>query len=293
MTMRHETRMRRAAEYAALEPLLIHHLHHLQERNLRPRSVEQRRDAVLRSARWLGHPLATVTEIELKRLQTALSQHRTPAGVKGEVVQIAQYLKWLLDEDYRKDDPSRVLVRPRLDARLPRPMSDSDVRRAMDAADYPLRAWIALAAFCGLRCMEIAGLRGEDIIRSSRAFLRISGKGGKERVVPCPQVVLDLIAAAGAPATGLLWARLDGSPGRVEANRVSQMINVHLHGMGIAHTAHTLRHRFGTKLYAETKDLMLVAETMGHSSMQTTRLYVKLNPSAAQDPVDVISQLAD
>jgi integrase len=57
----------------------------------------------------------------------------------------------------------------------------------MAGAVQPVRAWIALGAFCGLRCTEIATLVREDVIDGVDApFLRIVGKGGKERVVPLP-----------------------------------------------------------------------------------------------------------
>jgi site-specific recombinase XerD len=291
MTMSHENKMLRSAANAALEPHLADHILHMKQQNRRPRTLEQRRDAIIRTAKWLGHPVATATEPELKAFQEYLTEQRVAAGVKSEIVNVGMYLRWLQNEGHRPDNPGRVFVIPRIDQMLPRPMADRDITRAMDAADQPLRAWIALAAFCGLRCMEIAGLHAEDITYGTRSQLRVFGKGGKERVVPCPDAVIRELEAAGCPPSGQLWGRLDGVPGPVKANRVSQTINMHLHALGIGHTAHTLRHRYGTKLYEATRDTFMVAQLMGHNSMQTTKGYVLLTPVGA-DAVDIISTLA-
>jgi integrase len=92
---------------------------------------------------------------------------------------------------------------------------------------------------------------------------------------------------------GFLWARMDGEPGPPSATRVSERINAHLHGLGITGTAHALRHRFGTVLYRETRDPLLVARVMGHASVDTTKGYLLVDPFDAAAPVELISRLAN
>jgi len=246
---------------------------------------------VLRTARALGHPVATVDRAELEAWQLRLAQRITVGGVKSEIVHVSQYLRWLITYGHRPDDPSVFLIRPRLPVRLPRPLSDTDIARAMAGADPEMRAWIALAAFCGLRCIEIAGMTREDVIDFDTPFLRVVGKGGKERIVPLPVAVLAELHTAGMPNHGPMWTRIDGGSGIVTPNRVSQRINDYLHDAGIPGTAHQLRHRFGTKLYNATKDLMLVATAMGHSSTETTKGYVLISPHAAKAGIEQISSL--
>jgi site-specific recombinase XerD len=272
------------------EPLLAEHLQDLGLANQRPRSIRERRYAVLRAARSVGHPLVTVTSAELAAWQRGLAV--TPAGMHNETVHVRQYLRWCAERGHRAEDPSAVLIRPKTAARLPRPLGDADIHKAMLSADQPMRAWIALAAFCGLRCMEIANLSREDVIEFDTPFLRVVGKGDKERIVPLPAAVLAELHAAGMPNRGYLWERMDGGAGPPTAGRVSERINDHLQRAGIAGTAHQLRHRFGTKLYAATKDLMLVATAMGHSSTETTKGYVLLNPHAASAGIEEISRLS-
>ena len=85
---------------------------------------------------------------------------------------------------------------------------------------------------------------------------------------------------------------MDGKPGPPSAARVSERINDHLRSAGIEDTAHSLRHRFGTMLYQETLDMLLVAEEMGHGSIETTRGYVRLMSQRASAAVEAIYLVA-
>lgn len=275
------------------EPHLPAHLDHLQMRNQRPRSIRERRLAVMRTNRKLGKPVAEATRDDLRGWQHGLMR-LTPAGQHNEITHTVQYLRWAIDAGHRDDDPTRVIVRPRnVHQGLPRPMADADIGRALLSAEHPIRAWVALAAFCGLRCMEIAGLTRESVCdANSPALLHIFGKGGKTRMVPLPPRVLDELVAAGMPSRGYLWSRMDGAAGPPSPVRVSERINSHLHEQGIKGTAHALRHRFGTVLYRQTKDPLLVARVMGHASVDTTKGYILVDPFDAASPVEFASRLA-
>lgn len=261
-----------------VEPHLSDHLTHLRKENQRPRSIRERRLTILRVARYLGHPVAEVTRADLEAWQSVRIDQLQPTGMHNEVVHVAVYLKWLVRAGHRDDNPSDVLIRPKkLNQRLPRPMPEADIAKALAAADQPVHVWIGLAALCGLRCMEIATLAREDIIDGPRgSYLRIIGKGDKERKVDLPQSLRTELAAGPFNTTGHLFNRMDGHPGPPSAMRVSERINDHLHSLGIASTAHKLRHWFGTNLYDECRDPFLVAAAMGHASTDTTRGYVAL-----------------
>ncbi len=272
--------------------MLPAHLAFLTMRNQRPRSIRERRLAVMRTNRRLGIAVADATRDDLRAWQASI-MHLTPAGQHNEIVHTTQYLRWVIDAGHRDDDPTRVIVRPRnVHQALPRPLSDADIGLALITASYPERAWIALAAFCGLRCMEIAQLARADIRdEQTPAMLDITGKGGKRRIIPLPDRVLSELLEAGLPTRGYCWSRKDGQPGPPSAVRVSERINRHLHEQGITGTAHALRHRFGTMLWRETHDALLVARVMGHSSVDTTKLYVLISPTEAVAPIEMISHL--
>lgn len=274
------------------EPLLPLHLRYLQMRNQRPRSIRERRLAIMRTNRRIGGPVAEATREALERWQLGLA-HLTPAGQHNEIVHTTQYLRWAVDMGHRIDDPSRVIVRPRnVHRQLPRPMADADIGVALMTAPYPERAWIALMAFCGLRCVEVANMRRDWILdNQTPPLLSVIGKGGRQRTIPLPDRVLAELLDAEIPARGWLWSRMDGQAGPPSATRVSERVNRHLHDHGISATAHALRHRFGTSLWRATHDALLVARVMGHASVDTTKGYVLISPDEAVAPIQQISVL--
>ena len=171
-------------------------------------------------------------------------------------------------------NPVSDVGKPRLHARSPRPMPNDDLQRALQLADTRMRTWLILGALEGLRCMEICGLAREDI-REDTMVLRIIGKGSKERFLPLHPDTLAALQEFGLPAEGRLWA--SETPASV-----SRKINRFLHGqVGTKYTAHTLRHKFGSAIYAECRDLRATQELMGHSSPQTTAGYAAVVPGEA------------
>jgi site-specific recombinase XerD len=78
--------------------------------------------------------------------------------------------------------------------------------------------------------------------------------------------------------------------GPLTANRVSQVVNGYLHGIGIVDTAHTIRHWYGTNIYRITRDLRLVQEMMGHESPATTAIYTAYDPANADIMAAALSE---
>jgi integrase len=137
--------------------------------------------------------------------------------------------------------------------------------RALALADTRGRLMLRLAALVGLRACEIATVHTGNLVED---LLRVTGKGGKVRVVP----VLDpeLTSAIRKAGGWLFPGRIDG---HLSAGYVSRLLGEMLPD---GWTGHTLRHRFGTRAYAGTRDLLAVGELMGHTRPETTRRYVEL-----------------
>lgn len=170
-------------------------------------------------------------------------------------------------------NPVSDIGKPRLHARSPRPMAQSDLQRALDLADPRMRAWLLLGGLAGFRCMEMAGLQRDDV-RESQGVMRVIGKGDKERFVPLHPDILSALLAYGMPDDGPLWEETAAS--------ISRKINKFLHvQVGTKSTAHTLRHFFGTRVYQSCRDLRLTQELLGHSSPQTTAGYAAADQSQA------------
>lgn len=131
-----------------------------------------------------------------------------------------------------------------------------------------------------LRAKEISGLRGEHIQWHLDPPILIveEQKGGDMGAVPLAPVLVDELA--GHPRTGWVFPRRDGKPGPTPPWLVSRLCNDHLHSIGITHTLHTARHRFGTQVYrASGRDLRLTQELLRHKTPVSTAIYTWVDPA--------------
>jgi integrase/recombinase XerC len=238
--------------------------------------------------RWLGHDLLTATEDDLTAWQDSL-RGLAKSTIHGYLPAVTNFYRWARAAGRIEHDPSVALSSPRVPKRRPHPIAEDDLTRAIMEAPSRIRPWLILAAFCGLRACEIARLRREHIIiRHGRRFLRIVGKGDKERDVPISGYVWTELLAYGLPMTGWCFARHDGRPGHNDPATLSHIANTYLHSIGITESLHKLRHRFGDQLRSEGYDLDTVAELMGHESIETTRGYAGVPRKELLDAVDSI-----
>ena len=176
-----------------------------------------------------------------------------------------------------------ALDRPKLARQYPRPVRDEDMAEAIRQAGPSMKAWLTLAAYGGLRCVEIAGLCREDIMEGDDLML-LRGKGGKERIVPLHPLVWRRLRSAGLPRVGPVFVRPCGSP--YTAAQVSRTIALWLDELGIDATAHQFRHWFGSRAYQQSGDLRVVQELLGHSSPTTTAVYTACAPGRARVTVE-------
>jgi integrase/recombinase XerC len=151
--------------------------------------------------------------------------------------------------------------------------TDEDLAKLLEVADARERLIVLLGAHAGLRAAEIAGLRPGDVDLRARR-LTLVGKGGKRRTVLLSSTLLASLEAF-VPKHGK--TTLLG----VGASRLRQLLDALITRAGLkrsegaASGVHSLRHSSGTRLYRETRDLMLVRDHLGHSSVSTSERYAK------------------
>lgn len=168
------------------------------------------------------------------------------------------------------DDVRRV-TRPRS---IPKPLSKVEMARVLNAAvshpDERIIDWITLARREGLRCHEIAKLRGEDL---NERGLYVLGKGGKEAMLPIHQEVAAMVTRR--PASG--WWFPSPYGGHIQADSLSAAVSKFFAGLGVKGSIHRVRHNFGTDLVEAGNDLRVVQELMRHSSLATTAGYTAVS----------------
>lgn len=231
-------------------------------------------NTVINGVSWrTGLPILRVGEDALRAWQEKRAEELQPRTLRREIVYARGFFRWARMTGLIDSDPSWVLEPPRTSRLLPHPMPEEDVAKAIDEAEGDLLAIICLAGFGGARACEISRLDWSDVVLASRTpRMKLTGKGGHERIVDIAPPLADALAAL-PHRRGPVIPRRDGRAGRVTPTRVSQMANTFLKKLGILETLHGLRHRFGTRVYEESRDLRATQEALGHQSSATTAGY--------------------
>lgn len=201
-------------------------------------------------------------------VQVFARQQWKPETRKAYRNTISSFFRWLHKSCRRSDDPSLDVPRVKKPHAHPRPCPDKYITAAMEKATAAEKLMIRFGAECGLRRGEIARVHSDDVVADSAGHsLIVRGKGDKQRIVPLP----DDLAAIVMDANGYLF------PGRFSGHVEESYIGDHIsHLLPDGYAAHTLRHRFATTAYAATHDLFVVAELLGHESVETTEHYVAM-----------------
>jgi integrase/recombinase XerD len=209
------------------------------------------------------------------------------ASLARKLTALRTFARFLAREDNRRHDFTGLLVGPRMARRLPSTLSPSEIGRLLAAptggtpAALRDRALLELFYSSGLRVSELAGLTLQQV-ELEDGFLRVFGKGSKERVVPVGRRACDAMKAyleAGRPRfvrpqTG---SQLFLSNRGLGFSRVMlwKIVRGHARRAGIAKPVkpHLLRHSFATHLLSGGADLRAIQEMLGHASISTTQIY--------------------
>jgi integrase len=258
------------------------YIEHCGRRNLRPTYVNNQRLALRRLAQVLDPLTATTAELE----HYLDGRNLAPASRATEIAYLAGFYTWALDENLIAASPARKVARPRIPVRLPRPMPDVDIARALAEAPCDVAPILSLAVYAGLRACEIAQLRVEDF--AAGVLVIRESKGGGESAVPISPTLAANLARCPLPDAGWLFPSARGT-GHVSRSRICGLANDYLRSLGIVHTLHSLRHGFGTAVYRSTRDLRLTQELMRHRSVQSTVGYTRLDPHSGAEAVAALA----
>jgi tyrosine recombinase XerC len=191
------------------------------------------------------------------------------------------------------DNPAELLSTPKRDSRLPRVLGPDQVAGLLDRipAGSPLevrdRALFEVVYSCGMRAEEIVNLDGEDLDFESET-LRVSGKGNKTRVLPIGEPAqralrryLDTARPALATRDAEAALFLSKRGRRLSSSDVRRRLAKWVREAAVAGrvSPHTLRHSFATHMLEGGADLRSIQELLGHSSVSTTQIYTRVEPS--------------
>ena len=210
---------------------------------------------------------------------------------------IRRFYRFLLREGLIAEDPTLRIDSPRLPRRLPDTLTEDDVDALLTEPDpqEPIelrdRAMLEILYGCGLRVSELTGLT-VDQVNLRQGVVRISGKGGKERLVPLGEEAVDWLVRYMKEARNELL-KGKSSNALFPGNRATAMtrqtfwhrIKHYSVRAGIRKpiSPHTLRHAFATHLLNNGADLRVVQMLLGHSDLSTTQIYTHVARQRLQD----------
>ncbi len=221
----------------------------------------------------------------------ATSQARILSGLKS-------FWRYLLQENLSETDPTALISSPFLGRHLPEVLTYEEIQKMLDSIDlsqpngHRNKAMIEVMYGCGLRVSELIGLQINDIYRNE-GFLRIFGKGSKERLVPI-----------GESSLKILFQYIEGERLHINVKpKFTDTVFLNNRGTGLTRqmvflivkdlaekngitktiSPHTFRHSFATHLLEGGANLLAVQQMLGHSSVNTTEIYTHISDELLRD----------
>jgi len=254
---------------------------------------------------WAGSPDAAVGYLAARtRRGRRGDPGLAPSSLRRRAAALKGFYRFAYGESLIPVDVAAHLDLPRPSRLLPETLTIEEIERLLEAAGgedrgiHSLRdrALLELLYAAGLRISEAIGLDREDL-STDGSFVRVIGKGDKERLVPVGEIALDWLGRWMAGPRAALLSRnhvvpLRGGPlflgdrgGRLARQQAWAAVKRAASAAGLADrvSPHTLRHSFATHLLEGGADLRIVQELLGHASISTTQLYTHLTGERIRD----------
>lgn len=249
-------------------------------------------DKLIRFAESEKKDIRTITYDDLQQFVAQLHDIGIQARSQARIISgIKSFYKFLLLDGYIESDPTELLEIPKIGMKLPDILSVEEIDRILDTIDLSTpegqrnRAMLEVLYSCGLRVSELVGLRISDVY-PEEGFIRVEGKGSKQRLVPISQTALreiknylydrgQMVVKKGAE--DILFLNRRGAP--LTRVMVFYIIKQHAELAGIHKTVspHTFRHSFATHLLEGGANLRAIQEMLGHESITTTEIYTHID----------------
>jgi integrase/recombinase XerD len=270
----------------------------LVEKGLAKKTLASYSSDILRYIQFLrDHGIQHLEDTDTPNILQYLISLRTQGLGTGSrarhLVSLRGFYKFLHQEKILDHNPAKAVDLPKRNLKLPDVLSTKEIQRVLDTPDMKTTlgmrdaAMIELAYAAGLRVSELIGLRLQDV-NLDGCFVRVLGKGSKERVVPFGMFAkkkIDIYLKNARPV--LLKERISAYLFVARAAKPMtrqgfwKLLNRYTQKAGIAKktTPHTLRHSFATHLLEGGADLRVVQVMLGHVDIATTQIYTHVAQS--------------
>ncbi|NUO83611.1 site-specific tyrosine recombinase XerD [candidate division KSB1 bacterium] len=234
-----------------------------------------------------------VTPVEIRAFLTELTRlGYATTSIGRQLAALRMFHRYLAGEKYCANDPSENISIPRQSQKLPHVLDIHEIEAVLAQPDVATklgmrdRALLEFLYATGARVSEATELSLSDLFLAEH-FVRIFGKGSKERLVPIGEIAITWLNAYLAQARPLLARQrrtqekvfLNKNGGKISRLAIWSILRRHVKAAGITKQAspHTLRHSFATHLLEGGADLRAVQEMLGHANLGTTQIYTHLD----------------
>lgn len=239
----------------------------------------------------INHHISSVNDITSDHIKDFLKERQDEESttIAHNLTVIKNFHSYLVKEKIVSSDVSEFIERPKLRKNLPKSLSIDDVDLLLNIPlntpfDYRNKAMLELMYGCGLRVSELVSLTMNDIDMTN-CFIRILGKGSKEREIPLGEYAIEYL--------NLYLGKRD----LLLKDKPCNQLFLNNHGQGMTRqgffkilksllkekglntdvSPHTLRHSFATHLINRGADLRSIQEMLGHSDISTTKIYTRVS----------------
>ena len=212
------------------------------------------------------------------------SQARIISGIKS-------FYRFLFLDGYITVDPTELLETPKIGLKLPEVLSVNEINDILDSIDLSVpeghrnRAMLEVLYSCGLRVSELINLRFTDIY-IDEGFIKVEGKGGKQRLVPISDIAIreiknylydrNTVVVKKGFEDVLFLSRRGTSLSRIMVFHIIKQ-QAELAGITKNVSPHTFRHSFATHLLEGGANLRAIQEMLGHEKITTTEIYTHID----------------
>ena len=215
----------------------------------------------------------------------------TPRSITREIATIKGFFKWLNINEIIKHNPSLSIEQPKLPKRLPKVLTMKDINSILSSEMSKLnKAILELLYAGGLRVSELTNLQIQNIDLNTK-FLKCSGKGSKERIIPIGNKACNAVKNYIKDRNYIIqkynlktkYVFIKGNGKKLTRQDVYTFIRNLGKGIDKNISPHTIRHSFATHLLENGADLRIVQELLGHSDVSTTQLYTHISKKRLKD----------
>ena len=232
-----------------------------------------------------------IKNLKYKDIQDYLAtlQDKNSRTVAHYITVINSFYNFLVSDEIIKENPCTNIASPKLNKKLPNYLTEEEVDRLLDvrlvtAFDYRNKAMLELLYATGLRITELCNLKITDI-DINNCFVRVYGKGKKERIVPLSDISLKYLTIYINHYRDVIlkntvsdYLFISNNLKNISRQGFFKIIKNECNRAGIEKNVspHVLRHSFATHLLKHGADLRVIQELLGHEDISTTQIYAHL-----------------